>query len=387
MAKSFIAKNRSKIYRYLSIVCFIIIGFLIGVIFVEQVDKFIIVNLGEGRYLLFASVLMISIVVSVFAQIIIHEAGHLVFGLLSGYKFSSFRIGSLMLMKSDGKYILKRFSLPGTGGQCLMSPPEIENGRLKYKLFLLGGSIMNILAGLLFIVPYLMFSDIAYVSVFFVVLSLVGFIFGVMNGIPFSSGLVNNDGYTVLKLGKSSEALYSYWVSLKVAENIAKGVRIKDMPEEWFIIRNTHDIRNSLVLSRAVLRANRLIDEHRFEEAENYINNLLTSRVNMAGIYEIVLNNELLYCELVGKARKEEIEIIFDNGVKAFLRTMKNVPSTLRTMYSYEMLYNNDMDAAIKYKEKFEKIADSYPYKEEIDGERELMDIADEIRKYRMENE
>ena len=36
-------------------------------------------------------------------RIIVHEMGHLAFGLATGYKFSSFRIGSLMLKKENGK--------------------------------------------------------------------------------------------------------------------------------------------------------------------------------------------------------------------------------------------------------------------------------------------
>lgn len=34
-----------------------------------------------------------------FIHIFLHEAGHLVFGLLSGYQFSSFRVGNAVLFK------------------------------------------------------------------------------------------------------------------------------------------------------------------------------------------------------------------------------------------------------------------------------------------------
>ena len=39
---------------------------------------------------------LIVLVVSYFLHIIIHESGHLLFGLFSGYQFVSFRVGSLM---------------------------------------------------------------------------------------------------------------------------------------------------------------------------------------------------------------------------------------------------------------------------------------------------
>jgi len=48
--------------------------------------------------------LVAGLVLGIFLQIIVHELGHLICGLLSGYKFVSFRIGSRMLIKIRGKY-------------------------------------------------------------------------------------------------------------------------------------------------------------------------------------------------------------------------------------------------------------------------------------------
>ena len=44
-----------------------------------------------GRYLLDIAGVLLLLLLAFFIQIIIHEAGHLVFGLMSGYRFSSFR--------------------------------------------------------------------------------------------------------------------------------------------------------------------------------------------------------------------------------------------------------------------------------------------------------
>ena len=42
---------------------------------------------------------LISLFIAGYLQIILHEAGHLLFGLATGYKFISFRIGKLTLIK------------------------------------------------------------------------------------------------------------------------------------------------------------------------------------------------------------------------------------------------------------------------------------------------
>ena len=57
---------------------------------------------GEGS-LVDLLVFFVAVILSYYLHIIIHEGGHLVFGLRSGYQFVSFRIGSLILYKEDGK--------------------------------------------------------------------------------------------------------------------------------------------------------------------------------------------------------------------------------------------------------------------------------------------
>lgn len=52
---------------------------------------------------------------SIFLQVLLHEGGHLVCGLATGYRFVSFRIFNLTFIRKDGKLCIKRFSLAGTG--------------------------------------------------------------------------------------------------------------------------------------------------------------------------------------------------------------------------------------------------------------------------------
>lgn len=68
-------------------------------------------------------VLLAAAAVGVLVQIVLHEGGHLAAGLATGYGFVSFRIGSVMLLKKDGRLQFCRYQLAGTGGQCLLAPP------------------------------------------------------------------------------------------------------------------------------------------------------------------------------------------------------------------------------------------------------------------------
>lgn len=77
-----------------------------------------------AQYLIVLALMLFIAVLAFQMQVIVHEGGHLLFGLLCGYRFLSFRIGSLMLIKTGEGFRIRRFTLKGTGGQCLMIPPE-----------------------------------------------------------------------------------------------------------------------------------------------------------------------------------------------------------------------------------------------------------------------
>ena len=74
-------------------------------------------NVQLSRLLLSCILSLVCLILAVFVQIILHEGGHLIFGLATGYRFVSFRVGSLTLIKEGGKFRFKRFSISGTGGQ------------------------------------------------------------------------------------------------------------------------------------------------------------------------------------------------------------------------------------------------------------------------------
>ena len=53
-----------------------------------------------AQYLIVLALMLFIAVLAFQMQVIVHEGGHLLFGLLCGYRFLSFRIGSLMLIKT-----------------------------------------------------------------------------------------------------------------------------------------------------------------------------------------------------------------------------------------------------------------------------------------------
>ncbi len=363
--------------QYIAMGFFMLIGAVGGFLMVAYIDKG--TNAQTPLYKEIRSLvgLFIGMYAAILMQMILHEAGHLLFGLLSGYKFSSFRIFSFMWVKENGKIRFRRLSLAGTGGQCLMTPPDMAEGKIPVVLYNLGGSIMNIASGLIFLGLFLISSNIPFLSAVMLLFAIIGFIFAVMNGVPMRMGTVDNDGYNAYSLTRNPEAMRSFWIQMKVNEQIAKGVRLKDMPEEWFAVPSDEAMKNSMVAVMGVFACNRLMDAGQFEEADKRMTHMLEIDSGMVGLHRSLMICDRMYVELITDNRREILDGMFTKEQKKFMKSMKSFPSVLRTEYVYALLCEKDTAKAGQIKARFEKCAKTYPYPNEVQSERELMKIAE----------
>lgn len=140
------AKNKGQWIAY---VVFILTGAACG-IFVPMYTGMA----GQPEKGIFSDIMpfvlmLIGTYVAMLIQIVFHEAGHLIFGLMTGYRFSSFRIANLMWVKLDGRIQFRKLHIAGTGGQCLMIPPDLKDGKIPVMLYNFGGAIMNLVTAVL----------------------------------------------------------------------------------------------------------------------------------------------------------------------------------------------------------------------------------------------
>lgn len=313
-----------------------------------------------------------------FLQVVVHETGHLIFGLMTGYEYSSFRIGSFMWVKLDGKIKLKRFSLSGTGGQCLMAPPDMVDGKIPYVLYNFGGCIANLAVSVIPMVLVIVFWKPTYFNFMVLLWAAIGIFSAVINGVPMIMQGTPNDGHNAFSLGKSPKALKAFWLQMKINEQISLGKRLRDLPEEWFEIPDADDRKNSMIATIAVFACNRLMDSGKYAEAAELMGRLLTEESGMVGIHKHMLNADRLYCELVGEKRTEKLEELYTQELQKFLKAMKKSPSAFRVEYLYAKYVEKDEKKAASAMTGFEKVAKTYPYSQEIEGEREMIAYAEE---------
>lgn len=370
-------KEKKKKGKQLSLTVFmVLLGILCGVWIGIAIDDMLI---EEGIFpgILFV---VIELWIAVYAQILIHEAGHLVFGLLGGYRFSSFRIGSFMWIREEGKLRLKRYSLAGTGGQCLMAPPNVPAGEMPVVLYNFGGCLLNLISAGIFFCLERVTDGYLWISMLFMMLAVIGLVFALSNGIPLRLGTLDNDGYNALSLRKDPQARYSFWLQLKLNEQLLYGVRLKDMPEEWFVLPEDESMGNSMTAAVGVFICNRLMDQHQFEKANALMKHYTEISDGMSGLHRKLLDCDRIYCELILNPLENSAAELYTDELKKFMKTMKSFPSILRTEYVYALLYEKDIKKAEKLRERFERITRKYPYPAELEGERELMDRAENSR-------
>jgi len=326
-----------------------------------------------GRFLF----LFLGFCVSIALQIILHETGHLIGGLLTGYKFCSFRIGNLQLQRENGALRFRRLKLAGTGGQCLMTPPEPVDGKIPVMLYNLAGPLMNLLTASLALGAFFLLGGRGMGASLLFLFAFVGFYLALTNGIPLRLGPIDNDGKNAFSLRRDPEAMRAFYLQMAVNSRQTEGERLRDMPDEWFVMPSDGAMQNALVAATGVFCCNRLMDEHRFAEAHEAMARLLSGGANLVGFYRALLLCDEMYLELIGENRRGTVDAMLTKPQRRFMRQMKDFPSVLRTGYALALLHDGDKEHAAKLRTQFEKVAKTYPYQGEIEQERSLLALAD----------
>ena len=363
------------------------LGLIVNIVLTAIVTVFCIIlteNLTslypDNEEILFLFLALIILYIGIYLQTIIHEAGHLIFGLISGYKFSSFRIGSIMILKNKKGFKLKTLTLSGTGGQCLMTPPEPVDDQIPVILYNFGGAILNIITSIIFLILFILFKDNAIVAYIFEIFAIFGLYFAALNGIPMKMGIINNDGFNAISLSKNKEAQRAFWIQLKTNELLTNNTRIKDLPKEWFTLPKDADLNNPMIITLAVYECNKLIDEHEFKKANKKMEELLKKETAIVGLHKNLLICDRIYCELL-EGNIEQAKKLYNTEQKKFMDSMKNYPSVIRTNYAIALLMDKDKKTADNYLKLFRKRRKTYPYPSDMKSERELISIATNFSK------
>ena len=137
---------------------------------------------------------LVSLVVAVVLQLALHEVGHLLFGLASGCRFSSIRLFKYALVKDDEGFHIRKFNIPGTAGQCIMTlPPHTDAANAPFFWYNAGGVTVNLLLLAVSLVVLYRCDCGMVAASFFYMLAFTGICTAALNGIPLSINGLSND--------------------------------------------------------------------------------------------------------------------------------------------------------------------------------------------------
>ena len=295
--------------------------------------------------------LFIAGVIAFILQVIVHEAGHLVFGLISGYKFISFRVFDFKIIKDEnGKLKIRYERLAGTGGQCLMRAPEYVEGKFKYKLYLLGGVLFNLVFSIIFwlVLP----------SYYTLLFALIGFALAFLNLIPMGF----NDGMTYYHASKDETTRFILYLQLEYIyyQSIGKNLLI----EQPTIVEkiNSLEITNTNYLTDALefIKLDGLEYFFEFDALYNESRKLYIERNDLLPVYKVELMTLLV--KLISLVNPEDElleELMKDKTLLARLK-QKN-PQTKNILATYEYGVNLDDEKALGLLAEARKIKNKAP--------------------------
>ncbi len=325
-----------------------------------------------------------AFVASIFLAILIHELGHLVVGSMSGFRFLSFRVGNLVLVRTEKGLEFKIYTVAGTAGQCLMAPPDRWED-MNAKWYLLGGILFNAGTGALAVVSAFQVEGIPRGILF--IFGTISLITAITNALP-TVAQGASDGGNLVTLKSSLLARCALWTQLAVAEKLSQGVELADMPAEWFdapwsdVPESTScvdmDITTCVDLALATKKPMDVLPE---------VERLLKHE-NLHPAHENELLMEKMYLHLITEANPDPavIERILEDVGKTYLKQTEIYPSRQRQNYALARLYRKDEEEAAKVRKKFEEVGKKFSFPGTVSAERKRIEFIDALAADRTKN-
>ena len=319
-----------------------IIGYAVGKIVGDTLSR-----VDKPNIILF----LITGVIAFVLHIIVHEAGHLFFGLLSGYKFISFRVFDFKIIKDEnGKLKIRYERLAGTGGQCLMRAPEYVEGKFKYKLYLLGGVTFNLVFSIVFwlVLP----------SYYTLLFALIGFALAFLNLIPMGF----NDGMTFYHVSKDETTRFILFLQLEYIyyQSIGKNLLI-EKPEIVEKINSLEITKNNyLTDSLEFIKLEGLEYFFDFDTLYTETRKLYIERDDLLTVYKVELMALLVKLISLVNPEDELLEELMNDKTLLARFKQKN-PQTKNILATYEWGVKLDDEKAMILIEEARKLKNKAP--------------------------
>lgn len=310
-------------------------------------------------------ILFLWLILLFILQIIIHEGGHFIFGLLTGYQFISIRIFSFIVTREGKKFRLCRYHVPGSLGQCVMKPPQSSLKKERIVLFFMGGILLEFFSGFIALILCLSpfpFSFLTRIVLFLFVFYTLGS--ALLNTIIDKTASINNDGTSLFYLLQNKKTTISGITQLTITAKIHSGLTYKDMPEDIFLLSEREELTNIFFAWHKILELYYFLDTRQWAMAESCINLLEEVGGKQNHLLKLTILSEKLYLAIKMKRTPSVIEELYKVLEKDLKRGSLDF-HFLRVLMSYELYKDNSEDNKEKISKMLEERLMKYPYQGE----------------------
>lgn len=282
----------------------------------------------------------ISFLLSGIIHIIIHEAGHLLAGYLSGYQFIMFRLLNIVWIKTEHGVELRRQHVSGILGQALMVPPkDVENP--PFKFYHLGGIVLNFVTSFLLVlfVPYI---ENELLRDNLIAAAVMGFLLALLNAVP--NGI--NDGANVKRAWDDKVQQKQFQNTLEIYAGMVRGKKIGDLLQ-FILINERYPLSDGGNTTMQSFKAAYYMEQLQFEKGLELYQSLWKDVDKLVGPHQPeIIQNYLFLLILTDPASSDIEEILEDKRFKA----QKKVKQTdmKRLLAAYYMNVENDLEKAEK---------------------------------------
>ena len=238
-----------------------------------------------------------------------------------------------------------------------MAPPEGD--KVPYRLYHLGGVLINVFAALIFTILFVMFREAALLAYVIGISAAIGAFSAIFNGIPMVISGIPNDGYNLYCMIRNPDERTACLRQLNVTRHMTEGESLAEMPEEWFELPETLSVTTALSVGIAVFAADRYADKGEYANAVDLVKRVEEQAPDTAGYLFNCLKTTELLCLLV-QGKLDDAKAVYNGKIRHFILSS---PSPAALLVAAQM--EPEQKAQIKRKQ-LDRVAKRYPFPAEI---------------------
>lgn len=273
-------------------------------------------NLFDHIRLFELPLLLLAFLLSLPLHVVLHEAGHLVGGLLSGYEFIMFRLFNTVWIKTDQGISRRHQQVQGLLGQALMMPPE-DVANPPFLLYHSSGFLVNLLTGILLILLGNALSN-STVSLMLYASAATAFLLFLMNAIPKQP----NDGYNIVAQIKRPETTTELTTILRLYGEMVRGTSFTELQKYSHLDKND-SIENPNNVTLLTAQAAAYQEQYDFERALEIYARIWEQRDDLLEPHKPDVYLNYLFNLLLTNPHHEDIELVKESAVLKYYSESK----------------------------------------------------------------